>query len=205
MGRATFLKHINVHLYSRQKITTRSQAESAQDDIRVGNIKREKLRARAFSGPGLVSSPKPATAEISVNRLSGSSDRLQEASEILKHNEIQTTPSTSKQTETKTVDSEAEKTDIIAVPNDSNHSTESQIHLNDTQTPGCSNEPEPKPEIPSSLFLFDHHTSALDASLFSETELLTELKKKFGCEHEDGMYSEEKIKYFRLVINSLML
>ena len=188
-------------MYFRQKITTRSQAETAQDDIRVGNIKREKLRARAFSGPGLVSSPKPATAEISVNRLSGSSDRLQEASEILKHNEIQTTPSTSKHTETKTVDSEAEKT----VSNDSNHPTESQLHQNDTETPDCSIVPEPKPEIPSSLFLFDHHTSALDASLFSETELLTELKKKFGCEHEDGMYSEEKIKYFRLMIYSLML
>ena len=182
-----------------------SESSETQDDIKVGNIRREKLRARAVSGPG-VFSPKivswvpesfikdegkdlVSTERCDQGQLS-KSDRSPEPSEISQTNEMQSTPAGSKHSETGTVidgDTNAAET----VSSNCEHIQESQAPQSNIQTPSCSNTgavdniTELKPEVPS-LFLFDQHTTALDASLFSETELLTELKKKFGCHFHDS-------------------
>ena len=182
-----------------------------QDDIKVGNIINEKLRTRALSGPGVIFSHKTVSRipescikneendlvsakkcdqEQSRNSIS-SSERSTEAPELSRPNEMQSTQAGSKHSETRTVGSVGDTNITEAVSSDCERVTESQAPQSDKQTPSCSNtevavkSPALKPGTPS-LFFFDQHTTALDVSLFSECELLEEVKKKFGCEHEDS-------------------
>ena len=198
-----------------------------RDDIRVGNLKREKLRTRALSGPDLVQSPKTVTAGKPVESESSDCEKLRtralsgpglvqspktvtagkpvesESSECFPVNSpVQTYIDTIESVTFKQDNTDSNKTTLKiseqanTVPNESavssiqakTDSNQTADHV-DTQT-SDNNVPEPKPELPSNLFFFDHPSSALDASLFSETELLTELKKKFGCEHNDGKFQE---------------